>query len=72
MLAGVLIGVLAMSSRSGRVNSIGFRDIYCVVGDLHTFRDIAKVGEPANMSTLVALDRIQASPQSFCLNDAAL
>ena len=37
---------------------------------VHTFLDIDPE-EPSNMSVLVASDRTQASPQRFCLNDAA-
>ena len=74
MMAGVLtdavLGVLPMSSRS----VIGRRDMYwrvlCVVADAHTVRDIDPK-DPKNMFALLALDRTQAAPQSFCLNDDA-
>ena len=70
VLTDVLIGVLAMSSRSG----IGRRDRYwrvpCVVVDGHTVRDMDP-GEPSNMSILLAFDLTQAAPQSFCSNDSA-
>ena len=59
VMAGVIIGVLAMSSRSG----IGRRDAYWRVAsvvvrvgiDVHTVRDIDP-DEPANMSVLVAFE----------------
>ena len=71
VLTGVLIDVLAMSSRS----VIGRRDAYtngqrgqwcasCVVVDVHTIGDIDP-DEPLNMPFLLALDRAQAVAQSL-------
>ena len=55
VLTDMLVGVLAMRSRSG----IGRRDTYwcvsCVVADVHTVRDIDP-NEPINMSLLIAVD----------------
>ena len=55
----MLIGVLAMRSRSGITGA-----------DVHAVRDIDP-DEASNMSVLLAVDRTQLAPQSFCLNDAA-
>ena len=60
----VVIGVLEMSSRS----TIGRRDAYCrvvsgVSAAMHTVCDIDP-DDPKNMSVLVAVEWIQAAPQS--------
>ena len=71
---GVLIGVLRMSSRSGFGRRDTYRRVLFLTGSVrfpgvHASRDIDP-GEPENMSSLFALDQIQAAPQSFCLNAA--
>ena len=48
---GVLIGVLAMSSRSG----VGWRDTYRRVTDVHTVHDIDP-DERSNMAFFVAFE----------------
>ena len=67
VLAGVVIGARAISSRSG----IGRRDTYWpVVVEVHTCDDIDPE-ERANISILLALDFNQGDRQSCCLNDVA-
>ena len=65
VMDGVLIDmVIAISSRSVLGN--GRRD----TGGVHTVRDIDPPNEALNISYLLALDRTQEAPQSFCSNDA--
>ena len=66
VLAGVVIGAPTISSRSG----IGRRDTWSgvVAVKAHTCDDIDPY-EPVNMPFLLAFERTQADPHSFCLND---
>ena len=69
-LTTVVIGVRAISSRSG----VGRRVIYWRVSGVgaaaHTVSEIDP-GEPVNMNFLLAFEWTQAAPQSFWLNDVA-
>ena len=53
LLTEVLIGVLAMSSRSGIDQRIGYWRVPCVMDGVYTVRDIDPV-VPPNMPTLLA------------------
>ena len=53
LLAGVLIGVLAMSSRSGIDQRNAYWRVPCVVAGVHTVWDIDPA-DPTNMPTLLA------------------
>ena len=64
VLTGVVIGARTISFRSG----VDRRDAYwCLVVEVQTCGDI----DP-NMSFLLAFERTQADPHSFCLNDPAV
>ena len=68
---GLLIGVLFMSSRSEIGRRVASGSVFCMLvnvgAEVHSVGDIDP-DETTNMSFLLALDRTQAAPQSFCLN----
>ena len=70
VLTTVIIGMRAISSRSG----IGGRVIYWRVAGVeaaaHTVSEIDP-GEPANMNFLLAFESTQTAPQSFWLKEFA-
>ena len=67
----MLVGAEVVSTISFRLEIDRKGDTYCrVVVKLHPCDEIDP-NAPVNMSFLLAFERTQAAPQSFCLNDAA-
>ena len=68
VLTGVEIGArTSFSSRSLDGRRVTY---WRTIPEVHTFRDIDP-RDAVNMAFLLAVERTQASPQSFCLNDIA-
>ena len=85
VVTSVVVGARAMSSRSGvgrrltfsRVSVIASRLRFLRVVDVIPIDDVQTCDEidpyePPNMEYLVAFERTQAAPHSFCLNDDAV
>ena len=70
VLTNVVVGVRTISSRSGIDLCVTCLRVDGEGAASHTVREIDP-GEPSNMRCLLAFERTQARPQSFCLNDFA-
>ena len=69
-LTTVVIGMRAISSRSGVGRCVAYGRVVGVWVAAHTVSEIDP-GEPANMNFLLAFESTQTAPQSFWLKEFA-